>query len=315
MAPPLNPAEARIIDPILTNHARGYIHPSRVAQLLFPIVTVGQRGGRRIEFNKDSFKRYNTKRAPGAKRQEVQFGFLGKKFALEQRDLVGKVPIEIAQEAERVPGINMGRGAVEGVQDIMTLERECEAADLARDANTYDANHKQTLSGSGQWSHADSDPHSDVKDAKESIRATIGMRPNTMILGPLVFNALDEHPKLVERFKYSSSESVTLQMLARYFDIQTVAVGESIYAEDDTENFVDVWGRDVVLAYVPPQGARRMDAPAYGYTYQLDGHPFVGKPWYDDDTKSWKYPTTDEDSPEVVGADAGFLIKDAVAAL
>lgn len=315
MAPPMNPSQARIVDPVLTNHARGYTHPSRVAQFLFPAVSVSVRGGRRIEFNKDSFKLYNTRRAPGAKRGEVQFGFLGKKFALEQHDLVGKVPQEVSEEAEAVPGVDLGRQAVESVQDIISLGNEHEAATIARDVNTYDADHKVTLSGTDQWSDgANSDPKTDVKEGKEAIRATIGLYPNTLILGPACFSALDDHPKILEKFKYTSSDSVTVEMLAKYFNVARVVVGESVYA-DDNDAFVDVWGNDAILAYVAPDGARRMNAPSYGYTYRLRGHPFVAQPWWDNDSKSWKYPVTDELSPEVVGADAGFLIKDAAAAL
>lgn len=309
--PPLNTGEARIIDPILSNHARGYTHPNRVAHFLFPHIQVMSRGGRRLEFNKESFKLYQTTRAPGADRKKVQFGFLGKKFSLDQHNLVGVLPREIQQEAARIPGVDMGRQAVESVQDIISLGKEYETASLARDAANYDADHKITLAGSDQWDHADSDPKSIVKEGREAIRATIGMRPNTMIIGPTVYNSLDDHPKLLEKFKYTSSESITTAMLARYFDMENVHVGEAIYA-DDTDTFVDVWGNDIVLAYVAPAGARRQDAPSYGYTYQLSGYPMVEQPVWEKDNKSWEYDVTDEYSPELVGAEAGYLIKDAV---
>ena len=309
MAPPLSPAEARVVDAVLTNHSRGYVHPERVAHHLFPAVTVNQRGGRRIEFNKDSFKLYNTVRAAGGKRQEVEFGFLGQKFALEQHDLVGKLPVEVQEEAARGPGIDLGRSTVESVQDIISLSKEVQSATLARDAAKYAASNKVTLAGSDQWTHADSDPKTVVKEGKEAIRAKIGRYPNTMVLGPLAFSALDDHPKLMEKIKYTSSDSITLAMIAKYFDVQKVVRGDAVYADDEDE-FVDVWGNDVVLAYVPM--GTRINEPSYGYTYQLAGHPFVGKAWYDDDFKSWKYPVTDEFSPELVGAEAGYLIKDAV---
>lgn len=308
----LSPSEARVVDAVLTNHARGYVHPERIAQHLFPAIPVNQRGGRRIEFNKDGFRRMNTRRAPGAKRQEIEFGFLGAKFALEQRDLVGKVPEEIAQEAQRGPGIDMGRQAVEQVQDIISLDKEAEAANLALDPNNYDAAHKVALAGSNQWSHADSDPKADIKTGREAIRSAIGMEPNTLVLGPRPYRALDDHPKILEKFKYTSSESITTAMLARYFDIPNVHVGRAVYANDAGE-FVDVWGTSALLAYVPTDGARRMNAPSYGYTYQLAGHPFVGQNWWDNDTKSRKYPVTDEYSAELVGADAGYLIQGASA--
>ncbi|NJM36198.1 MAG: hypothetical protein HC850_17565, partial [Rhodomicrobium sp.] len=52
----LNPAQARIYDPVLTTHIRGYQHPDFVGSLLFPAVEVRARGGQVLEFGKESFK-------------------------------------------------------------------------------------------------------------------------------------------------------------------------------------------------------------------------------------------------------------------
>ena len=233
--------------------------------------------------------------------------------AVEQNALDGKVPFEIMQEAERVPGIDMGQSAVNQVMHIIGLGLEYEQATLARNAANYGANNKVTLAGADMWSHVDSDPKKDVKDGKEAIRSATGRYPNTLVLSPAAFSALDDHPKILEKFKYTSSDSVTVEMLAKYFDIEKVVVGKAVYS-DDGDAFTDVWGNDAVLAWVPPQG-QAWNVPSFGYTYRLNGMPVVETPWMDRDSKSWIYPCVDESTPELVGSEAGFLIKNAAAAL
>lgn len=308
--------QARVIDPVLTTHARGYSNAEHVGHVLFPNVSVPVRGFKRIEFGKEAFRLYTTLRAPGGNRKQVQFGHQGAPVALAQHALEGKVPIEHMEEAGKVPGIDLGQGAVNSVLSIISLNREVTQGQFARDAANYDANHKVTLAGTDKWSDhsGTSDPHGDVVAAKEAVRASTGRYPNTMVLGAAAFNGLQEHPKLRERFKYTSHESITTAMLAAYFDLETVRVGKAVYLPEtagEDDDFTDVWGNDVVLAYVPAAGERQAAVPSYGYTYHLANHPFVKKARWDDSCDSWLYPVNDELSVELVGATAGFLIQGA----
>ncbi len=129
------------------------------------------------------------------------------------------------------------------------------------------------------------------------------------------FNALAEHPKILERFKYTSSDSVTIAMLAQYFGIQEVEVGNDVYMPDnaaDDADFTDMISNAAVLAYVPT-GAR-YDVPSYGYTYHLPGHPMVEQPYPDRNRKSWVYPETYERQVVQTGKGAGFLVSNILAA-
>ncbi|PND29710.1 hypothetical protein C1I89_33255, partial [Achromobacter pulmonis] len=127
----MNTRQVRVIDPILSNVAQGYTHPERVGFTLFPRVPVKQRGGQIIEFGRDSFKRYTTRRAPGANTKRVQFGYEGKPFALVQDALEGKVPWEHMQDAAQVPGIDLGTEATNEVMEILSLALEIEQAEIA----------------------------------------------------------------------------------------------------------------------------------------------------------------------------------------
>lgn len=316
----MNPQQTRVIDPINTNVVRGFRQAMFIAMFLFPAVGVRQYGGSVIEFGKESFRLYNSRRARGSSTKRVRFGYEGKPYAVPHRSLEGQVPYEDMVDASRVPGIDLSRGAVNLAMRSLALDIEAEAAQLALDPAQYDANHKVALAGSDKWTDPDSDPVGDINAAKEAVRKSTGVYPNVLALGPAAFNALREHPKLKERVKYTSRESITEAMLAQLLDVERVVVGRAVYAPGPDADFQDVWGNAAVLAYVPagadgsyaPTGEGSIltrEEPSYGYTYVVEGHPMVEQPYQDRNTKSWIYPTTHDAVPVLSGVAAGFLIQ------
>jgi hypothetical protein len=311
--PQATPGQARVVDPILSAVARGYRSPkAAVANVLFPIVTVGLRAGRIISFGPDDFKLVNTARAPGANTKRIQFGYAGENYSLVDYRLEGAVPNELQEEASNGPGIDLSSNAVRRVQNTMALEREKQAADLARNEARYGAGNKETLSGTSQWSDPASDPFTDIMDGKESIRAKIGERPNVLTLGPKVLTALRTHPKVLDRLSTASDRPpATLQQLQALFELQQIVEGEAVY--HDGSQFQDVWGKDAILAYTTPASMQEMGSPSFGYTYQLEGRPMVEEGYEERNANSWFYPVTDAYQPVLAGATAGFLFKSAVA--
>ena len=309
--PQMTPAQARVIDPVLTTVARGYKNSNFVGNLLFPVVPVGQRGGKIIKFGKEHFRLYETRRAPGATIGEIQFGYAGEDYSLEQHALEGKVPIELIEEANAVPGIDLGGAAVRGVQDIIGLRLEYAQAALARDAAKYDTDSKLSLTGNDKWSDPDSDPIALMALARATIRQRIGRPANVAVFGPNVIAALKTHPKVLDRIKYTGRDVATLELLASLFELKKVESGDAVYADAD-DAFKDVWGNDVVVSYSEIGSLAQAGTPSYGYTYQLRNHPMVKEPYWEDKTQSWHYPVFDEVKPVMAGPDAGFLIADAV---
>jgi hypothetical protein len=99
----MNTAQARIGDPVLTNHAHGFKQRRFVGSKLFPAVTVKVRGGKIIEFDKASFVRHSLRRAPGANAREITFGVSGAPYELVQDSCDVKLPIAA------FPGCSTGR--------------------------------------------------------------------------------------------------------------------------------------------------------------------------------------------------------------
>lgn len=313
--PQITPSQARVVDPVLSSIAQGYHNNEMVGGFLFPIAPVGLRGGNVLTFGKEGFMLYATQRAPGENTKRVSFGYAGAPYALADFSLEGLVPVEIEQEASNGPGIDMGAGAINEVSDIMALRLEKQQADIARNAALYGANNKLTLSGTSQWSDfgAISDPVAVIEAGKDAVRAATGKRPNTAVIGAAVMSKLKQHPKIVERLKYTGRDVATPELLASLFGLERVVVGDSIYSNDAGTAFSDVWGKDVVLAYTKLGTVASRGTPSYGYTYQLNGYPLVEEPYFDRSAKSWVYPVTRSEAPVMAAAGAGFLISGAVA--
>lgn len=306
----LNNQLARVIDPVLSGIAQGYRHAQRVGHVLFPAIPVPQRGGSVIEFGRESFFDYKARRAPGADAINIQFGYEGKPYSLAQYSLDVPVPREHAEEAQAVPGIDLGKRAVMVAMDTLTLTLEIEQAELAANAASYAAANRLALTGADRWDDDTSDPMGDIEAAKDQVRTTCGVEPNRMVIGSPGFKALKHHPKIAERFKYTTAESITAKMLAGLFDLDELAVGKATYVDsmDAGAPFKEAWGNIAVLAYVPGQDMA-LEQPSFGYTYTLRGHPFVEPPRWEGGKRSWVYGVTYERRPVLTGIASGFLFQ------
>lgn len=315
--PQNNLQQARVINPVLTSIAQGYQNLDFVGGRLFPQVPVGLRAGNIISFSKEDFMLYSTQRAPGEATKRVSYGFASGTYGLVDYSLEGQLPLENLQESQASENgfsIDMAAMTVNKTQNIMGLRLEYAQASLARNAANYGAGNKVTLSGTSRWSDfsGTSDPIADVEAAKEAIRAVTGKRPNLLIMGPAVMSKLKQHPKIIDRIKYTGRDVATVELLAALFGVREVVVGEAIFANDQGV-FSDVWGKDVVLAYTETASAAQMGTPTYGYTYNLGGHPLVEQPYYERNNKSWFFPVTRAEAPVIAAATAGYLITSAVA--
>jgi hypothetical protein len=98
------------------------------------------------------------------------------------------------------------------------------------------------------------------------------MEPNTLVLGYEVFRQLKNHPDLVDRIKYTSSQTITEDMLARMFDLDRVLVAKAVKAtnnEGATEAYSFAYGKAALLAHVAPSPG--LLTPSAGYSFNWTG--------------------------------------------
>jgi hypothetical protein len=309
----LNPAQQRVIDPILSTHARGYRQAQLVASALFPFAEVAQYAGNVIEFGKESFRVYNSKRSPGSATKRITFGYQGKPYAIVPRALEAVVPVESMRDASAVPGINLSTRAVNTVLRSMLLEYEVDAAGIATNAANYDNDHKVTLASGMVWDDPDSDPAGDIETGREAIRDTIGLYPNTLLLSAKAIKSCRRHPKLIDRSANTGIRKVTLELLKEIFEVDNIVIGGGVVASGQNDAFGDVWGQAAILAYVS-EGAdvnANVEEPSYGYGYRIEGMPTVSAPYYDNNTNSWIHKVANDCTPVLAGMQAGYLITNA----
>lgn len=123
------------------------------------------------------------------------------------------------------------------------------------------------------WSdYTNSDPINDIEAGKETILSTTGFLPNTLVMGYQVFRKLKYHPDLVDRFKYTSPDQITEQMMAAFFDLDNVYVAKAIKAtniEGETAAYSFTHGKHALLSYVNPNPG--LLAPSAGYMFAWNG--------------------------------------------
>lgn len=301
-------SKLRIVDPVLTNLAIGYSNDELAAEALFPIAPVDKEGGKIPTFGKEAFKIYKTERALRAASNRIQPEDIGSiDVVLDEHDL--EYPIDYREDAEAAFPLQAHGTMVvtEGIQ----LRREKMCADMAQNPGNYAASNKITLSGTSQFTNADSDPEGVVDDAKAAVRGKIAKEPNTMVIGYSTFRVLKRHPKLKAILSDTRPRLVQLADLREIFEIPNIVVGRSTYVNDAGGAFTDIWGDNIVLAYVPTTqggGARTPYQPSYGYTLRKKGNPSVDT--RTEDGKIELIRNTDIFRPYLLGAEAGYLIAD-----
>lgn len=309
---PMNLSEARMVDPVLTELARGYVQPGLVGMGLFPQVPVTVRGGKRPQFGKEAFQNYNLLRQPGSSVRRITVTPDTVPFQLEGRGLGGSVPYEHQEEAQSANGLNLEIETMETVQEAIALDRERRQAAAATDASNYPASHAEALAGAAKWSDDGSNPVKAVLDLHQQVRGASGVNGNTLVLGPRVAARLKVHPKMLA-YAQPVGGRITSELMGDLFEVDRVLVANAIQA-DDAGAFSDVWGDVAILAYVSPRlldrniNERSRRTPTYGMTLTYEGHPAVEPTRWHQDSKSWVSDTLLDDSVEMTSAAAGCLL-------
>lgn len=127
-----------------------------------------------------------------------------------------------------------------------------------------------------KFSDDNSEPIKFIDQRKTAMQESTGRTPNRLALGANVFNALKEHPAILERIKYGGSTanpaSVTEKVLAELFGVEKLVVLQSIqnkaaYGEAGNMGFIgdpDAF----LLAYATNSPA--VDEPSAGYIFTWD---------------------------------------------
>lgn len=271
----------------LTNMSMAYFQEEAdfVAPSIFPICPVGLSASYYYTFSKADLARDNVGRKPAfGKVSPALMGQTDNTYKCEvDQVIVGIDQIDaLNYQRSRAPGVaDPRRAKVRFATEQLKLHLDLIFAinffkpeaweNVWTGAATADAEEKKFL----KFSDANFDPVSFFDERITEIKQNGRRRPNRLALGIEAYNALKNHPDIIERVKYTGSTAnpaiVTTQALAAILQIEQVSVLESTYnaggiGEEDMQFVCAPDG--ALLCYATDNPT--IDEPSAGYIFTWD---------------------------------------------
>ena len=127
-----------------------------------------------------------------------------------------------------------------------------------------------------QWNDAASTPIEDVRYYTTAQQLLTGYRPNVMVMGQQVWDALIDHPDVIDRIKYGTTDDnvaiANQRTVARLFELDEILVMSSVENtanEGIAEANAFIGGKGALLCYRTSTPGRRVATA--GYTFNWTG--------------------------------------------
>ncbi len=274
------PTQSQVhVDAILTNISVAYMQRAEnfIADKVFPVVPVDKQSDKYFTYDKNDWLRDEAQvRADGTESVGSGYNISTATYYADVFAIHKDVGDQTRANADAP--INVDREAAEFVTHRLLTRREIQFNNDFMTGGVWGSTASGVASGAStgefvQWgNYTTSDPIEDIEAGKAAILSVTGLEANTLVLGYDVFRALKHHPDLVDRIKYTSSQTITEDMLARMFDIERVLVSKSVRAtnaEGAAEAYAFTTGKTALLAHVAPTPG--LLTPSAGYTMQWTG--------------------------------------------
>jgi hypothetical protein len=199
-------------------------------------------------------------------------------------------------------------------------------------AGNYAAGHVVTLAAATKWSDYTyvtpgivtsviSNPVADIRAACFKVYIDTGRWPNTMTIPIDALGIIEQHPRVVDRFKnFVLTDPEAWKSLINVPAPQNMFIVDSKINTanniDATESITSLWGQDVWIGLVDPNPGQKTFT--FGKTFSQiypDGSTRPTDRWREEERKSDIVRTSYKYDLKVISNTAGYLIKNAVAAV
>lgn len=267
----------------LTNISVAFIQSASdfVAAKVFPNIPVQKQSDRYYIYNRGDFNRDEMElRAPGTESAGSGYSLDNTPtYFAEQYSLHKDIPDQVRANADAA--LNPDREATIFVTTKGLIKREKIFVNKYFKTGVWgtDITGVNSAPGANQvlrWNDAASDPILNVRNAKRAIRQSTGFEPNKLVLGRAVYDALVDHPEIIDRVKYGQTAGApakgTLAALATLFEIEEILVMNAIEntakeGQAATHDFIG--GKHAMLVHSAM--APGLMTPTGGYTFSWTG--------------------------------------------
>lgn len=268
------------VDAVLSNISVAYIpkQDTFVASRVFPQVPVEHQTNKYWKYTKaDWFRDEAQRRADASPSSGSGYNLGTDSYSCDvfahHKDVGDKT------RANADKGLNLDEDATRFVTTRLLLRQEVQFVNDAFKTGVWNTDITGVAAAPAanqvyQWSdYANSDPIDDVEAGKEQILSVTGYMPNVLVLGYQVWRKLKNHPLFLDRIKYTSSDSISKEIVARYFEVDEIMVAQSIRATSKegaaTDTFAFNFGKAALLMYRNPNPG--LLEPSAGYTFVWNG--------------------------------------------
>lgn len=269
----------------LSNISVGFMQDAEgfVADKVFPNIPVAKQSDLYYTIDRTFWNRSEMeKRAPGTESKGVGWETSTDPYFAHVYALHHDIEDERRANADSVFQLDEEATSLLSMQAMIKREKVWATNFFAATIWTTDITGVSGVPGAGQvkqWNDAASTPIEDIRAQRTAQKVLTTLRPNTLVIGSEVLDALLDHPDIIDRLKYGqtpgSAADVDLSDLVALFKIPRIFVMDAVEntaAEGAAESNAFIGGKGALLCYVPDApGLRTASA---GYTFSWTG--FLG---------------------------------------
>ncbi len=201
------------------------------------------------------------------------------------------------------------------ISHILKIAREKRVSDLVFNAASYKPTLRETLAGTSQWSHVDSNP---VK-AIDAAGLKMLVRFNTIVMGAEVWNEV-KHNVNARKTIYgeNSSKAISVSDFEEYFGAK-ILIGRAQYrssAEGLPEAFARLWGKHCALLHINPNAQPKSLVSTFGWTARSGERSGYALEKFDDEEGlrgAWVIKSGDSLEERIADNNLGYFFQNAVA--
>tara|TARA_R100001369_G_C3291447_1_gene163974 strand:+ start:119 stop:1015 length:897 start_codon:yes stop_codon:yes gene_type:complete len=238
-----------------------------VASRAFPQVQVAKQTDKYFVYDQaDFFRDQVQRRADGTQSAGTGYSLSTASYSAEVYALHKDIGDQTRANAD--DPLDMDMDATRFLTQQMLIRQEVEWASAAFTTGIWDSN----VTPGVLWDAANSTPIANIETGKNAVLTATGYVPNTVIMSYKVFSALMDNADIVDRIKYTSTDSVSEDLLARLFNVDRVLIMAGTYntaANGATASYSQIGDKDVLLCYVPENPG--LMQPSAGYTMVWNG--------------------------------------------
>lgn len=221
-------------DAALTDFSIAYVQDQNnfVAGDSMPWFPVEHKSDLYFIFNKDDWMRDDAVKVRAEGTGAPRSGFTLSKDSYNCTPWWTAVPLSQLTQANADQAVPLDRAASQLVTQRMLIRRERIYATKFMATGKWGTDYTAGTDFTA-WDDYGSDPEKDIDKAKNKVAKETGFVPNTLTVAYTVHQALKRHPLIVDRIKHTSDESITAEIIKRFFELDNYYVTKAAYSSSN----------------------------------------------------------------------------------